>query len=71
MTVNSHLCLQSWEIIFIGKLFDEGYTATFSATHMRVEKKGLIFLEGHWKEESGVWQVNLTTTPHPNTIPTC
>ena len=66
-TSHIFLHLQSWAVIFIGKLCYDGCTATFTATTMTVNKQGEVFLEGNHNGAAGMWQVQLTP---PQTSPT-
>ena len=62
--------LQSGALISIGKICDDGCTATFTATHLIVEKKGYVVLERTCKGVAGMWYVHLATTPQPSPTPT-
>ena len=61
--------LQSVELNSIGKLYDDGCTATFTATTMTVHKQVEVFLEGNHNGESVMCQVKLTP-PYPSPTPT-
>ena len=60
--------LQSEALLSIGKICEDVCTATSNATQIIVEKKGNTLLEGTRKGVYGMWNVKLSTTPHP--IPT-
>ena len=58
--------LQSEALISIGKLFDDGCTSTFTATHLNLLKDGITVLEGTWSNTSGMFKFNLTINQdHP------
>ena len=57
--------LQSGALISIGQLFDDGCTATFTVTTMKVHKQGEKVLEGNLNGETGMWQVKLTPPQGP------
>ena len=46
--------IESGVIISVGKLFDDGCTAIFTATHMKVEKKCNMVLESNRKIVAGM-----------------
>ena len=70
-TVHIFPPLQSGTLISVGKLYDGGCAATFTATKITIERKLNIFLEGTRKLVAVMWHVHLSTTPHPRPTPTC
>ena len=53
--------LKSGGLIYIGKIYDDGFTATFTATDLKVNKQRATLLEVHRNGASGMWQVNLSS----------
>ena len=57
--------LQSWALISIRQLCDDGCTATFNATTLTIHKQGEKFLKVNLNGEAGMWQVKLTPPQGP------
>ena len=55
--------LQSGAIISKGKLCDDSCAKTFTTDHLTVVKNVLTILEYHQSGTSGMWQVDLTSSP--------